>query len=283
MKLTKGALRKYKLPLPEKSKGKKRSQKPTEKPLREEKQNATVKDITEITLKRLHTLGNQRFGSYPFSAYFNRWLSNLTVVLDEFESHPSISFDDQFVLDRSEALFNIKQQLEERRNKETSVDQEIEKLSDAKNRLKQVNTEYSILAKAIKDRKNRETKRLYNIINRLEREQNSIIQVKTGFFRGISNREKEQREIEIGEQLQNKQKELELIMLNFNAGQMELRETYERKREPVLEQIKFFQKKIAELDEDGSLEERWFACETLIDALNAFLQRMAAQPSLKSD
>jgi len=283
VKLTKGAVRKYKLPLHEKSKDKKSSQKLTEKPLREEKHNATVKDITEITLKRLHTLGNQRFGSYPFSAHFSRWLNNLAVVLDEFESHPGISLDDQFVLERSETLSNIKRQLEERSNKEASVDQEIKQLSDAKNRLKQINTEYSILAKTIKDRKNRETKRLYNIINRLEKEQNSIIQIKTGFFRGVSNKEKEQRETEIAEQLFSKQKELELIMLNFSAGQIELREKYERKREPELEQIKLFQKKIAELDEDSSLEERWFACETLIDALNAFLQRIATQPSLKSD
>jgi hypothetical protein len=283
VKLTKGAVRKYKLPLHEKSRDKKRSQKPTGKPLLEEKYNSTIKYLTEITIRRLHTLGNQRFGSYPFSAHFDRWLSNLAIVLDEFESHPCTNLDDQFVLERSEVLSNIKRQLEGRRNKEASIDQEIRKLSDAKNRLKQINTEYSVLTKAIKDRKNRETKRLYNIINCLEKEQNSIIQIKTGFFRGVSNKEKEQREIEIAEQLFSKQKELELIILNFSAGQMKVREKYERKREPELEQIKFFQKKIAELDEDGSLEERWFACETLIDALNGFLQRRAAQPSLKSD
>jgi hypothetical protein len=283
VKLTKGAVRKYKLPLHEKSRNKKHSQKPTGKPLLEEKHNSTIKYLTEITLKRLHILGNQRFGSYPFSAHFDRWLSNLAVVLDEFESHPCINLDDQFVLERSEALSNIKRQLEERRSKEASIDQEIRKLSDAKNRLKQITTEYSVLTKAIKDRKNRETKRIYNIINRLEKEQNNIIQIKTGFFRGVSNKEKEQREIEIAEQLVSKQKELELIILNFSVDQMEICETYKRKREPESEQIKFFQKKIAELDEDSSLEERWFACETLIDVVNAFLQRIATQPSLKSD
>jgi hypothetical protein len=275
VKLTKGAIRKYKLPLHEKRKDKNSSQRLTGKSLREEKHNSTEKEITEITLKQLHILGNQRFGSFPFSTHFNRWLSNLAVVLGEFESHPSISLDAQFVLDRSEALSNIKQQLEELRSRETSVDQEIKKLSDAKNHLKQINTEYSILAKAIKDRKNRETKRLYNNINRLEKEQNNIIQIKTGFFRGISNREKEQREIELAKQLNDKQKELELYLLASSADQLELRELYERKKEPELEQIKFFQKEIADLDEDGSLEERWFACQTLIDALNAFLQRKA--------
>jgi hypothetical protein len=283
VKLAKGAIRKYKLPVRQKSKYGTRLQSPTGKPLQEKTHNATKKEITEITLKRLHNLGNQRFGSSPFSAHFALWLSNLAVVLGEFESHPSISLDDQFVSDRLEALSNIKRQLEELRSKEASIDQEINKLSGAKKRLKQINTEYSVLTKGIRDRRKRETKRLYNNINRLEKEQNSIIQMKTGFFRGISNREKEQREIDIAEQLTSKQKELELVILNFSAEQMELREACERKREPELEQIKFFQKKIAELDEDGSLEERWFACETLIDALNAFLQRKAAQPSVKSN
>ncbi len=271
------------MPLREKRKDRKHSQRRTGKQKREDKHNATEREVTEITLKRLHTLGNQRFGSSPFSEHFDRWLNNLVAVLGELESYPSISLDDQFVMERSEALSTIRQQLEDWHSKEASVDQEIKKLSDAKNRLKQINTEYSIAKKAIKDRKNSEIERLHSRINLLEREQECVIRVKTGFFRGISGKEKEQREIEIAQQLSGKQRELELVILNFSAIQRELREAYERKREPELEQTRFFQKKIAELEEDGSLEERWFACEALIDALNAFLQRKATQPSLRSN
>jgi len=277
------AIRKYKLPLREKRKDRKHSQRRTGKQKREEKHNATEREVTEITLKRLHTLGNQRFGSSPFSEHFDRWLNNVVAVLGELESHPSISLDDQFVMERSEALSTIKQQLEDRRRKETSVDQEIKKLSDAKNRLKQINTEYSIAIKAIKDRKNCEIKRLKNSINLLEREQSSIIRAKTSFFRGISKKEKEQREIQIVQQLNNRQREFELILLNFNVIERELREAHERMREPELEQTRSLQKRIAELDEDNSLEERWFACEALIDALNAFLQRKVTKLSLKSN
>jgi hypothetical protein len=137
----------------------------------------------------------------------------------------------------------------------------------------------------IKDRKRSEIKSLYSIINRLKREQDNVVRAKTGFFRGISKREKEQREIEIARELNIKEKELELVMLNFNAIQRELREEYEGGREPKLEQIKLFQKRIRNLDDDGSLEERWFACEALTDAVNTFLQRKAAQSrgSLKAD
>ena len=67
-------------------------------------------------------------------------------------------------------------------------------------------------------------------------------------------------------------------MLNLKAQQKQLQEEYERKREPVQEQIKHFQKMIGNMETDGSLEERWFVCEALIDTVNNFLQRKATQP-----
>ena len=145
--------------------------------------------------------------------------------------------------------------------------------------------EFSTKMKAIKDRKRSELKRLYSIVNRLKKEQDNVVRLKAGFFRGISKRKKERREIEIAQELNIKQRELELVLLNFNAIQRVLREEYEGRREPELEQIKLFQKRIRNLEDDGSLEERWFACEALTDAVNTFLQRKAAQSrsSLKAD
>ena len=105
--------------------------------------------------------------------------------------------------------------------------------------------------------------------------------MKTGFFHGISKKKREQKELAIAQELNDKQTELELVMLDFSAKQKELRAEYDRKREPVLEEIKKFHRIIQTLETDGSLEERWFACEALIDAVNSFLQRKATQPSRK--
>jgi hypothetical protein len=66
-------------------------------------------------------------------------------------------------------------------------------------------------------------------------------------------------------------------MLDLIAAQKRLREAYVEKREPVIEQIKYFKKTLRALETDGSLEERWFACEALIDAVNSFLQRKSIQ------
>ena len=281
----KRAIREYKKPFREKRKVRKQVSRRVGGRTSEEKHALTGQEISEVTLKRLHTLGSQRFGSSPFSEHFDRWLSNLTDVLCEFESYPNMNVDEEFVKERSETLSFIKFQLEGRSRKEASIDKEMRNLSDVRNRLKQINTEYANITRTIKLRKNKEVKRLQSVLNRLKRDQDNLIRMKTGFFRGISRKEKEKKEIEIDLELEDKERELELVILNYNAELKGLREEYVRKLEPVAEQKKLFQKKIEDLDDDGSLEERWFACEALIDALNAFLQRKAAQAhdSLEAD
>ena len=280
IKSPKGAIHGTKKPLREKGKDRKRIHRRNGRPIREEKHTPTEREVSEVTLKRLHTLGIQKFGSSPFSEHFDRWLTNVTTVLSEFESHPNIGVDDQFVKECAQTLSSIKLQLEDRRRKEAALDPELKSLSDYRNRLKQINTEYASMTGAIKGRKNREVKRLYSIIDRLKREQERVIQMKTGFFRGISRKDREQKEMEIAQELNNKQKGLELIILDFKVAQKVLRDEYDRKREPVFEQIKIFQKTIEDTETDGSLEERWFACEALIDAVNTFLQRKADPAAL---
>jgi uncharacterized phage infection (PIP) family protein YhgE len=264
-------------PLQEKSRSRKYSQ---GRLLEEENRTLTEKGISEATLKRLHTLGSQKFGSSPFSQHFVRWLANVEAVLAEFESHPTIGVDDQFLQEYTQTLAAIRQQLEDRRRKEATVDQEIVKLSERRNDIQQINTDYVTAVKEVKARKRGETKRIQSDINRLKKEQDRVIRLKTGFFRGISKKERERKEAEITQELVEKQNELELATLNFNAQQRKLREEYEEKREPVLEQIKFYRQLIRNAETDGSLEERWFACEALIDAVNTFLQRKASQSPL---
>ena len=270
-------VRERKKPLHEKRKSRKRVH-GIGKSTQEGRHTATEREVSELTLKRLHTLGSQKFGSSPFSLHFDRWLMNVTAVLSEFESHPNISVDDQFVRERSQTLSTIKLQLEDNRRKEASLNQEIRNLSNCGSRLEQINTEYARISRAIKRRKSGEIKRLYSSIDRLKRDLEMVIRMKTGFFRGVSRKDREQKEMEIVQELSDKQRELELVMLSFGAEQKELRAEYERKREPVMEQIKNFRKIMQNTETDDSLEERWFACEALIDAINTFLQRKAAQP-----
>jgi hypothetical protein len=202
---------------------------------------------------------------------------NLTDVLSEFESSPNISADDQFVKERSQILSIVELELEEKRRKETSLEEAIKSLSNSKNLLERIKEEYATKAREIKGRKNSEIKRLYSNIDSLRGELDEIVRMKTGLFRGISKKDREQKETETTQGLNTGQRELELAMLGFTVVQERLRDEYERKRQPLIEQIRDRQKMIENLETDGSLEDRWFACEALVDAVNALLQRKTLQ------
>ena len=274
----KGAIHGYKKPLRERRKDRKRVRKGLVQPLPEEKHIPSEREITEGTLKRLHTLGIQKFGSSPFSEHFDRWLINVTSVLEEFESHPAMEVDDEYIRERSQALATIKQQLDKLSRNESTLDQELKNLSDQRTRLKQINAEYATSAGIIRGQRNREIKHLNAAINRLKKEQDEVIRMKTGFFHRMSKKAREQKEGTIAQELNDKQTELELVMLDFIAKQKELKEEYDTKREPVLEEIKKFRRTIQTFEMDGSLEERWFACEAIIDSVNSFLLRKSTQP-----
>jgi len=274
----KRAIRQYKRFLHEKRKVRKRVHSGIGRPIKGERLTATEREVSELTLKRLHILGSQRFGSSPFSMHFDRWLANVEVVLTEFKSHPSIGIDDQFVMESQQTLAHIRLQLDERRQKETALEQEIKNLSDYKSRLKQIGIEYAAKLSTIRSRKNTEIKCLNRAIDELKRQQGKVIQMKTGFFRGVSNNERERKETAIAAELDRKLTRLELVLLDYSAKRKQLRSEYDTKIEPELKQLKDYQKKTQEIETDSSLEERWFACEALIDAVNSFLQRKATQP-----
>ncbi len=255
-----------------------KSRKHSAKRLQEPEEKAVVSErqISELTFRRLHTLGSQRFGSFPFSEHFDRWFINVTAVLAEFESHPSIGVDDQFVAECTHALDTAKRQLEARRQKEILQEQEVRDLANYKNLLKQIDDRYVAQSRELRVQRRLDTKPLYSEISRLKQELDVVIRMKTGLFRGVSRKAREKKEAAVSSELNGKQTELEMAILTNSARQKQLREAYEQEREPVEEQIKRFRKTMRSLETDGSLEERWFACEALVDAVNGFLQRKAA-------
>ncbi len=268
--------------LREKTRDKKQFSRSQIRQFEEEKQVLTEKEIAEITLKRLHTLGNQKFGSSPFSEHFDRWIANVDAVLGEFKAHPTIGADETFLQETQDALAIIKRQLEDRRCGEELVTQEAEELSKFRTQLKTINIDYAAKALTVKVRKRKEINRLNRVIEALKREQDDVIKMKTGFFHLTSKKKREQKEAQIVQKLSDRQTELELAMLDFSAEQKDLKDSYDTKREPVLKEIKNLQKTIGVAELDGSLEERWFACEALIDAVNSFLQRKAASNQINS-
>ncbi|HTY75849.1 MAG TPA: hypothetical protein VMD05_09835 [Candidatus Nanoarchaeia archaeon] len=238
---------------------------------------ATAKEVIDGTLQRLHILGNQRFGFYPFSEHFERWLLTLENVLYEFESNPNISVDEIFVNERSQIISTVQTQLEEKRYKETTLELELRCIADSKTQLERIKKDYLTRAREIKQQKNTEIKRLYSIVGRLKKGLNEVLHMRTGFFRGVSRKDREQRELAAVQALSDAQRTLELAILDFKESTKRLRDEFESKRDPYLHRLKDAQKRTENMETDGSLEDRWFACEALADAVNALLQRKAIQ------
>jgi len=239
----------------------------------EEKHVPTLEEIADRTLNIVRNLGNQRFGLSPFNEHFGRWLVNLRDVLSEFESSPTIGVDDQFVKERSQILLNVDLELEESRRKEASRQEAIKSLSDNGILLKRIEEECATRTKEIEARKDSEIKRLSSNVDGLREELDRIARMKTGIFRVVSKKARAQKEAEVTQRLNAAQRELALAVQHFNSEQERLRFEYERRKQPVIEQIRDHQKEIENQEIDDSLESRRAACEALVNAVNALLQR----------
>jgi hypothetical protein len=273
----KGTTRQYR-PFREKTKTKKHQRRSHAQSLDTQKLPPSAQEIAEDTLKRLHTLGNQKFGSFPYSEHFDRWIGTVEAVLAEFAGNPNIGIDQEYTKECQRVLAGIKFTLEQIRRRETTINQEITALAEHKNRLQQINNQYATQAGVLRSQKNATIRQLNRALAELKKEQDKIIKMKAGLFHRVSKKDRETREIETVEKVTEKQTELEIAILDLKQSAKALREEFDRKKEPVNEEIKKYQKRIEDLETDGSLEERWFACEALIDALNMFLLRKAAQP-----
>ena len=192
-KLPRAARRGYKPPYGKDRDRKRRS--PAADVKQEAKHVASLKEISDKTLKELGVLGTQKFGSSPFSEHFNRWLANIEEILSEFELNPNVNADEEFLKERSQILSALKVDLEERRRKEAFIDDAAKNLSTNRNHLERINTEYAFKMREIKTQKNREIKRLNTNIDNLKEDLDHILRMKTGIFRGVSKKQREEREI----------------------------------------------------------------------------------------
>ena len=244
----------------------------------EENHVPTLEEVSDKTRNRLHSLGNQRFALSPFSEYFGQWLVDLRDVMSEFESSPTISVDGQFLKERSQILTNVEASLEERRREEATLDRIIKGLSEHRILLERIEEEYTAKTREIEGRKANENKRLSSNIDGFKEELDHIARMKTGIFRRFSEKAKAQKEAETTQRLNSEQRELELVMQNFSAEGEKLRDEYEKRKQPIIEQTTDLQKEIENLEIDGSLETRRAACDALGNAVNELLQRERSSP-----
>jgi len=241
----------------------------------EENHALSREEIADRAVTRLRNLGRQRFALFPFDEYFGSWLMDLREVLSEFESSPTISVDDLFVKERSQILSSVELELEKRRRERVSREEATKVLSDNRALLGRIEEEYATRTRRTERQRNSEIKRLSSNIKGLREERDRIARTKTGIFRALSKKAKEQREAEATQRLNSAQRELALAAQRFTAEQERLRDEYEKRKQPVIEQIQAQQKEVENQEIDWSVETRRAACEALANAVNALFQRKA--------
>jgi chromosome segregation ATPase len=259
-----------------KAKARRQKHRFSQRNLLEESHVPTSGEVVEKTLVRLHSLGNQMFGLFPFSEYFDDWLMNLRDVLSGLESSSAISADDQFMNERSQIVSSVERELEEWRRKEAVHDVAMKSLSENRSLLERIDEECATRKGEIERRKNSEIKRLSKAVQDLKEELDHIAQMKAGIFRSISKKAKAKKEVETAQKLESAQSKLQSAVQNFTAQEEKLRNEYKKRKQPVIEQIQNLQKEIENLEIDGSLESRKAACEALANEVNALLKRKSS-------
>ena len=268
-----GSSRGYKVSRRKKTKVKVQKHQPRGVYAPEENHVRTSEEVLVGILNRLRSLGNQRFALSPFSGYFDPWLGTVRDAMVEFESIPTMSVDDQFLKERSQIISNVELELEERRREEASLDEISKSLSSNRVLLESLEEKHNVRTKETERQEANEIKRLSTSIEGVKEELNRIAQIKTGIFRRVSEKAKAQKEAEATQRLGSAKKELALAVQHFSAEKERLRKEYDEEKRPLTEQIRDLQKEVEKLEIDGSVEARRVACEALVDAMNAFVER----------
>jgi hypothetical protein len=240
--------------------------------LMEEAEAPTFEGEVEKILGRLDSLGGQLFAFSPFSQYFDDWLLSLKSVLSEFESNPTVNVDEEFVKERSQVVTDVELKLVERRREEAVFVEATRKLADQNHILVKIDREYATATRKLASKRNGEIKVLTRRVRDFEEELDDVSQMKTG-VNLFARRAKSQRKAEVTRKLDAAKSELESVVKAFEVEQEKLHDGYEKRKQEAIEQVQNLEKEVEGLDTDGSMEDRRAACEALVKAVKALLQR----------
>jgi uncharacterized phage infection (PIP) family protein YhgE len=252
----------------------------------EEERSPTRTEVFDRTVNSLARLGSQRFAVAPFYEHFDRWLTSVRTILSEFESSGAFTADDQFTKESAQAVSNIELALKERKFKESSREEATREASknllDARSLLAQTEREYAAKVKELTSRRERAVGPVAGRVGRLREELNRIAKMRAGFLRRISKKTKAQKEAEASQRLDSTKSQLSAIEQSFATEKDKLHDEYKRRRPQILRQIANCEEEIESLGAssqiDDALEERRAACDALVNAVNALLQRIETTP-----
>jgi hypothetical protein len=233
--------------------------------------------VVDKTLSRLGNLAGQIFACSPFSQYYDDWLLGLKSVITEFESNPAVEVDETFVKEHSQVIADIELKLSERRSEEAAFEETTRRLAEHKTLLVQTDTEYSYGTQELASERKSDIKRLNRAVRDFEEELEELNQTKVSVFSPLARRSRSRKKAELNRKLDAAKGELESIMKELEAEQEKLRVAYEEKKQALIEEVQSLEKKVRGSEADASVEDRRIACEELVKAVQALMQRKPLQ------
>lgn len=256
-----------------KAKAKERKTKSGKNYLQEEAPMPSLKDVEEKIVANLNRLGNQTFALSPFSHYFDDWLMNLKRVVSEFESNPNVNADDLFVKEQSQIFVDVERSLADNRLQEASISRATSALAENNHRLADLDAEYAAKNRELDRKRNLDIQIITHKIHDLEIESSIQKGKATKGFNPFAKKTAAQKLAQINQDLTTAKKELEVTLQNFTIEQEKLHDDYEKKKQEVAAKVEIFQKEVEKLETDNSLSARQAACNEVVAAIKALIQR----------
>lgn len=253
-----------------------------------------VMRLVERIIDESNKLGNQIFEFSPYSQYFDGWLVNLEQIISEFESNVDVKLDDLFIKDRSRIFLDIERTFVQKRLEESKQSTNEKTLNDSKQLLVEIEKDYEKRTKETYEWKNSEIPRLNNRIRQLEYELESHEEIKSKIpkqlAKPLANMSKqlsassrkewnEKRKQAVEKLAQTKQdlistkNELGALQQKFNARQEALKESYEKKKQDIMERVVNLQNDLEKIKTDTSINARREASAAIVRSINALIQR----------
>jgi len=197
----------------------------------------------------------------------------LKSVLSEFESNRALNVDEEFVKESSQVIADVELKLAERRCEEAVLEKATRRLADQNHLLVQIDTEYASATHKLASKRNSEIQRLTRRVHDFEEELEETRLTKASIFSPFARRARSHKTAEVGRKLDAAKSELKSVVKAFEVEQEKLHDEYEKRKQVVIEKVRSLEKEVEKLETDGSLEARRAACEALVNAVNALLQR----------
>lgn len=247
--------------------------------LNEQAPEVTLKELAEKTVASIERLGSQTFALSPFSQYYDDWLVNLRQVVTEFEASPNVKTDEAFIKERDQAFQDIQNSLAELRIKETSISEAEKTLHQVNHELGDADAEYAEKTRGLSNKRNADVQRLTTRVKALEEDLANQEKLKFGFFQFGAKKEAAKRLEQSKRDLAAAKTQLEVTLQNFNLEQDKLHDSYMARKQELSVKSDALRRELEQLEVDTSLEARKEVCARLSRAVNAFVQRLPAQPA----